>query len=80
MKQKVLGALTIELTPPALLVLGLLTRVAAFVLLGMTVFVYPPAWPTHMQWAAMLLYCCAAALELCRSTKCFGGEASKSRD
>jgi putative oxidoreductase len=52
-------AATIELTTPILLVLGLLTRAAAFVLLGMTmvieVFVYPQAWPTHIQWAAMLL-------------------------
>jgi len=49
----------IELTTPVLLVLGLLTRPAALVLLGMTtiieVFVYPQAWPTHIQWAAMLL-------------------------
>jgi len=49
----------IELTTPILLVLGLLTRAAALVLLGMTtvieVFVYPQAWPTHIQWAAMLL-------------------------
>lgn len=52
-------AVTIELTTPVLLVLGLLTRPAAFVLLGMTavieIFVYPLAWPTHLQWAAMLL-------------------------
>ena len=52
-------AATIELTTPVLLVLGLLTRPAALVLLGMTtvieVFVYPQAWPTHIQWAAMLL-------------------------
>jgi putative oxidoreductase len=50
---------TIELTTPVLLVLGLATRPAALVLLGMTtvieVFVYPEAWPTHIQWAAMLL-------------------------
>ena len=50
---------TIELTTPVLLVLGFLTRPAALVLLGMTtvieVFVYPQAWPTHIQWAAMLL-------------------------
>ena len=49
----------IELTAPVLLVLGLFTRPAALVLLGMTtvieVFVYPQAWPTHIQWAAMLL-------------------------
>ena len=52
-------AVSIELSTPILLVLGLLTRPAAFVLLGMTavieVFVYPQAWPTHIQWAAMLL-------------------------
>lgn len=50
---------SIELTTPVLLVLGLFTRPAALVLLGMTtvieVFVYPQAWPTHIQWAAMLL-------------------------
>ena len=49
----------IELSAPVLLVLGLLTRPAAAVLLGMTmvieIFVYPMAWPTHIQWAAMLL-------------------------
>jgi putative oxidoreductase len=52
-------AATIELTAPILLVLGLLTRATALVLLGMTtvieVLVYPQAWPTHIQWAAMLL-------------------------
>ena len=52
-------AVTIELTTPVLLVLGLLTRPAALVLLGMTavieIFVYPQAWPTHIMWAAMLL-------------------------
>jgi putative oxidoreductase len=52
-------ALTIELTTPVLLVLGLFTRFTALVLLGMItvieIFVYPQAWPTHLQWAAMLL-------------------------
>jgi putative oxidoreductase len=52
-------AVTIELTTPVLLLFGLLTRAAALVLIGMTtvieVFVYPQAWPTHVQWAAMLL-------------------------
>lgn len=52
-------ATSIELSTPVLLVLGLLTRPAAFVLLGMVavieLFVYPQAWPTHLQWAAMLL-------------------------
>ena len=47
--------LGIELTTPPLLILGLLTRPAALVLLGMTAVVYPQAWPTHIQWAAMLL-------------------------
>lgn len=52
-------AASIELSTPVLLVLGLLTRPAALVLLGMTtvieIFVYPQAWPDHIQWAAMLL-------------------------
>ncbi len=52
-------AFSVELTTPVLLVLGLFTRAAALVLLGMTtviqIFVYPQAWPTHIQWAAMLL-------------------------
>lgn len=45
---------------PLLLVLGLFTRFSALALLGMTlvieVFVYPDAWPTHLTWAAALLY------------------------
>jgi len=45
---------------PVLLVLGLTTRFAALGLLGMTaviqLFVYPDAWPTHLTWAALLLY------------------------
>ncbi len=52
-------AVTIEVTTPVLLVFGLLTRASAAVLLGMTaiieIFIYPQAWPTHIQWAAMLL-------------------------
>ena len=52
-------AVSVELTTPVLLVAGLATRAAALVLLGMTavieIFVYPQAWPTHLQWAAMLL-------------------------
>jgi putative oxidoreductase len=52
-------AVSIELTTPMLLVIGLATRAAALVLFGMTavieMFVYPLAWPTHIQWAAMLL-------------------------
>ena len=53
------SAVSIELTTPILLLLGFLTRPAAAVLLGMVtvieIFVYPQAWPTHIQWAAMLL-------------------------
>lgn len=45
---------------PILLVLGLFTRVSALALLGMTaviqLLVYPAAWPTHLVWAAALLY------------------------
>jgi putative oxidoreductase len=45
---------------PLLLVLGLGTRLSALALLGMTlviqIFVYPDAWPTHLSWAALLLY------------------------
>ena len=45
---------------PLLLILGLFTRVSALCLLGMTsviqLFVYPDAWPTHLSWAAPMLY------------------------
>jgi putative oxidoreductase len=50
----------VETFVPVFLVLGLCTRLSATVLLGMTtiieVFVYPDAWPTHLSWAAILLY------------------------
>ena len=66
-------ALVIEVTTPVLLVLGLLTRAAALLLLSMTavieVFVYPQAWPTHIQWAAMLL------VLLCRGAGSFSLDA-----
>lgn len=52
-------ALSIEIAGPILLVLGLFTRAAVLVMLGMTAviqtFVYPDAWPTHLQWTAMML-------------------------
>ena len=52
-------ALAIEITCPILLVLGLFTRFALIVLMAMTaviqIFVYPEAWPTHLQWFAMML-------------------------
>jgi putative oxidoreductase len=62
-------AFAIEITTPVLLVFGLLTRFAALILLGMTavieIFVYPQAWPTHIQWAAML------SVLLCRGAGTF---------
>ena len=62
-------AFAVEITTPILLVMGLLTRLAALALLGMTsvieIFVYPQAWPTHIQWAAMLL------VLLCRGAGAF---------
>ncbi len=45
---------------PMLLVHAMATRLSAIVLLGMPtiieIFVYPDAWPTHLSWAAILLY------------------------
>ncbi|RZI59523.1 MAG: DoxX family protein [Rubrivivax sp.] len=53
-------ATTAEHVLPILLVLGLFTRVAALGVLGMTAviqtFVYPSGWPTHLSWAAPMLY------------------------
>lgn len=52
-------AVAIEVVAPCMLMLGLATRLAAGILLAMTavieIFIYPQAWPTHIQWAAMLL-------------------------
>jgi putative oxidoreductase len=52
-------ALSIEIAAPVLLVLGLFTRATVVVLMSMTAviqtFVYPEAWPTHLQWVAMML-------------------------
>lgn len=43
---------------PALLILGLASRLSALALLGMTlviqIFVYPGSWPEHAVWAAAL--------------------------
>ena len=70
-------ALAIEVTAPVLLILGLFTRPTALVLLGMTsvieIFVYPQAWPTHIQWAAMLL------VLLCRGAGTFSIDALNQR-
>ena len=53
-------ATAVELTTPALLLLGLATRLGAAAMLGMTlviqVFVYPENYPDHLLWAGPLLY------------------------
>ena len=45
---------------PAMLLIGLATRLSAFALLVMTltiqIFVYPDAYPTHGVWSAVLLF------------------------
>ena len=65
-------ALVIELACPVLLVLGLFTRFAVLVLMGMTlviqIFVFPEAWPTHLQWFAMMF------VLLCRGAGAFSAD------
>lgn len=49
---------SVEILAPIFLILGLGTRVAALVLLGMTGIVeltVPDGWPVHITWAAMAL-------------------------
>lgn len=45
---------------PVLIVFGLMTRFSALALLVMAfviqIFVYPNGWPTHLLWAALLLF------------------------
>jgi putative oxidoreductase len=52
-------ATSVELACSVLLLIGLCTRASALAFLGMTLviqlFVYPQAWPTHIQWVAFLL-------------------------
>ncbi len=52
-------ATTLELGCSSLILVGLLTRVSTLLLLGMTLtiqlFVYPDAWPTHIQWLAFMI-------------------------
>ncbi len=49
----------LELGGSVLLLAGLATRATAIAFLGMIaviqVFIYPEAWPTHIQWVAFLL-------------------------
>jgi putative oxidoreductase len=51
-------ATAIEIIMPALIVAGLLTRLATLPLIGMTFFiqvlVYPASWPDHLIWIALL--------------------------
>ncbi len=53
-------AVSVELTTPILLVLGLATRAGAAAMLGMALviqlFVYPENYPDHILWAGPLLY------------------------
>jgi putative oxidoreductase len=52
-------ATTLEITCSSLILVGLATRVSALLLLGMTatiqIFIYPDAWPTHIQWLAFMI-------------------------
>lgn len=51
-------ATAVELVVPALILAGLMTRLATLPLLGMTLFiqlfVYPTSWPDHLVWATLL--------------------------
>jgi putative oxidoreductase len=51
-------ATAIELSMPALILVGLLTRLATLPLIGMAlfiqVFVYPTSWPDHLIWVTLL--------------------------
>ena len=52
-------AASLELAGSVVVLLGLMTRVSVFLLLGMVlviqIFVYPSAWPDHIQWLAFML-------------------------
>jgi putative oxidoreductase len=51
-------AASLELGGSVLILIGLLTRVSVVALLGMVlviqVFIYPTAWPDHIQWFAFM--------------------------
>lgn len=51
-------ATALELGMPALILVGLLTRLATLPLIGMAafiqVFVYPTSWPDHLTWITLL--------------------------
>lgn len=52
-------ATAIEFAMPALILAGLLTRLATLPLIGMALFiqlfVYPTSWPDHLVWLTLLL-------------------------
>ena len=52
-------ATAMELGCSSLILVGLMTRVSTLLLLGMTatiqLFIYPDAWPTHIQWLAFMI-------------------------
>ena len=52
-------ATAVELAMPALILIGLLTRLATLPLIGMALFiqlfVYPTSWPDHLIWIALLV-------------------------
>jgi putative oxidoreductase len=53
------SATTLEIGCSCLILVGLLTRVSTLLLLGMVatiqIFIYPDAWPTHIQWLAFMI-------------------------
>ena len=78
-------ATTIEISCSVLVMLGLATRAAVLVLLGMTtvieVFIYPGAWPTHIQWLAFMFVILArgpgkVSLDALIGPRLFGGKAA----
>jgi putative oxidoreductase len=52
-------ATAIEFSMPALIVVGLMTRLATLPLIGMALFiqlfVYPTSWPDHLIWITLLV-------------------------
>jgi putative oxidoreductase len=52
-------ATVVELAMPALILVGLLTRLATLPLIGMALFiqlfVYPTSWPDHLIWITLLV-------------------------
>jgi putative oxidoreductase len=61
---------------PALLILGLFSRLSALALVAMTlvieIFVYPDAWPTHLSWIGLLLIIIAKGAGRCSLDRRFG--------